>query len=364
MYSQMQPIENTALFVVPLIALLASLVFVPLVRKFALKLDFVDHPGGRKKHEESIPYGGGLAIFIVFSVLSLFIPFPFENSWAFFLSLALILIVGIVDDRSGVNAKLKFFIHFLSAFILVVPGGTQLTTLGQLLTFENMDLGWFAIPFSVMCVVYIINAINMMDGLDGLAGGKSLIIFLWLAVGAAMTGYWDVFLSLAVLSACLIGFLFYNMRHPKRSRACIFLGDAGSMALGLTIAWYAIHLSQAPTAVFAPVTIAWIIALPIVDAFGLLVARLREGKHTFEPDRRHFHHHFLEAGFTPGNATVLILLIGAAFGAIGYFGVKLGIPQPILGWLWVTLWLGHAVLVMKAGHFISLLKIIRGLWIK
>lgn len=347
------------LWLLPLLSLGLSLLAVPLVRNVAKRLDFVDHPGGRKQHEETVAYGGGVAIFLVFAALSFFIEPPFENSWAYFVALALILIVGVIDDKKGVNAKLKFGVHFLSAFIIVIAGHTQLMTLGNLLGFGDMGLGWMVIPFSVACVVYIINAMNMMDGLDGLAGGQSLIIFLWLMVASAFAGYWDAFLSLGLISGALVGFLFYNMRHPLRLRACIFLGDAGSMALGLTIAWYCIQLSQQPTAAIPAVSVAWIIALPIVDAFGLLIARLKDGKHPFEPDRRHFHHHFLDAGFTAGQANVIILLWTTFLGAVGYVGLKVGMPEPVLGWLWITLWIGHAYMTMKPQGLIRLLTKIR-----
>jgi len=351
-------IENSFLFI--FVSLVLSLAAVPWMRRIALRYDFVDKPGGRKQHEGAVPYGGGVVIFTVFALVSLFIPAPFESSVAYFISLALILITGVIDDKWGVNAKLKFSIHFLAAFILVMGGDTQLITLGNLLGFGDMKLGWAVIPFSVACVVYIINAVNMMDGVDGLAGGNSLIVFLWLMVACAIFGEWGVFLSLGVISAALCGFLFYNMRHPGRARASIFLGDAGSMALGVTIAWYCIHLSQVPTAVIPPVSVAWIIALPIIDAFGLLVMRLREKRHPFDPDRRHFHHHFLHAGFTAGQTAVIILGYSAILGGTGYVGIMVGIPEEILGWAWVALWLSHAVLVLKPEKFISFLSRIRG----
>ena len=348
-----------ALVVMPLIALGMSLLMVPLVRAIAQRANFVDRPGGRKQHEGAVAYGGGVAIFLTFSIMSFFVAAPFEDSWAYFLSLAMILVTGVIDDKYGVNAKLKFVIHFLSAFILVIAGHTQLVTLGNLLGFGDMGLGWAVIPFSVACVVYIINAINMMDGVDGLGGGICLIVFLWLIAASAFAGQWSAVLSLSLIIASLTGFLVYNMRHPFRKKASIFLGDAGSMALGLTIAWYAIHLSQVPSAVIPPVSVAWIIALPIIDAFGLMVMRIYEGRPAFEADRRHFHHHFLDSGFTPGQTTCLVLMWSAILGGIGFIGLKLGMPEPVLGWMWVALWLGHAIFVTKPACFRKLLSKIR-----
>ncbi len=237
----------------------------------------------------------------------------------------------------------------------------QIETLRNILGLGELRFGhWSGILFSIACVVYIINAINMMDGLDGLAGGKCLIILLWLMAACGIYNWWEAFGGVAILAGAIAGFLIYNMRHPFRKRAAVFLGDAGSMALGLMIAWYSIGLSQGDHPVIAPVSVAWIMALPIIDAFGLLVARLREGKHPFHPDRRHFHHHFLNAGFTVRQSTFLILLWGATLGAFGYLGLMAGIPEAVLGWLWVLLWLSHAVMVMKPDGFIRMLTKLRG----
>ncbi len=359
MAGMVEPFPVTTLIFWPALALVMSLLIIPGIIRLAVTRGFVDQPGGRKQHEAAVPPVGGIAIFAVFGLISLFVAPAFPHSWAYFLALGLILVIGVIDDRRGVNAKLKFLVHFLSAFIVVIGGQAEITTLGNLLGFGNMGTGWMAIPFSVACVVYISNAINMMDGLDGLAGGKSLIIFVWMMAACAFAGAWPAFLTLAVLSGALLGFLYYNMRRPGRPRAVIFLGDAGSMALGLTIAWFAINLSQGATAIIPPVSVAWIIALPIIDSFGLLVARLYEGRPPFEPDRLHFHHHFVDAGFSPGRATVLILGWGAFLGAIGFVGLKAGIPEPVLGWMWVALWLGHALLVIRHEKFLSVLRKIR-----
>jgi UDP-GlcNAc:undecaprenyl-phosphate GlcNAc-1-phosphate transferase len=344
----------------PLLALVMTLALMPLVRRVALRAGFVDEPGGRKQHDEAVPPIGGLVVFSVFMILLSFIDADIGSVKAYYAALMLILVTGVIDDSRGVSALLKFLIHFTAAFLLVVPGGAQIETLGNILGMGEFRLGWASIPFSIACVVYIINAINMMDGLDGLAGGLGLIILIWLMAACGVSGRWDAFNELALLAGALVGFLYFNMRHPFRKRATVFLGDAGSMALGLTIAWFCIGLSQGDRPVIAPVSVAWVIALPIIDAFGLLVARLKEGKHPFHPDRRHFHHHFLNAGFTVGQSTARILFISACLGGIGFFGLTLGIPEGLLGWLWMALWIGHACLVMRPDPFVRLLVRLRG----
>ncbi len=333
-----------------------AVIAVFILRRLALIAGFVDKPGGRKQHETPVPAIGGVAIFLTFLA---FVVTLGMMPWAFYAALALILIVGVVDDGWSMNSHLKFLIHFLAAFILVIGGGAQIETLGNILGFGELHLGIFSIPFSVACVVYILNAVNMMDGMDGLAGGNSFIIFGWLAFAAAMLGNSDALIAILLLMGAIAGFLVFNLRTPFRKHASVFLGDAGSMALGLMIAWFSITLSQQDPSRFPPVSVAWIIALPIIDAFGLLVARLRDGKPPFEADRRHFHHHFLHAGCSPSMATPLILLWSFLLGAVGFVGIRSGILESVLGWAWIALWWGHALLVIKHQKFIDCLTALR-----
>ncbi|MEK7801932.1 MAG: MraY family glycosyltransferase, partial [Pseudomonadota bacterium] len=169
----------------PLYLFLTTLIVVPIMRWVALRAGFVDNPGGRKQHDMPVPPIGGFAIFLVYMS---FLIFAGSIASSLFVALGLILVVGIIDDARGMNAKVKFVLHFLAAIILVVGGGAQIMTLGNVLGFGTLELGIMTIPFSVACVVYILNAVNMMDGVDGLAGGNSFIILAWFAVAALWAG--------------------------------------------------------------------------------------------------------------------------------------------------------------------------------
>lgn len=192
-------------FALPVLSFLATLALVPFVRKWAALSGFVDRPGGRKQHEGAVPPVGGVVIFCVFLFLSLFTEESVGGTWSFFAALALILLAGVADDSRGLDPRLKFSVHFLAAFILVLGGEVRVETLGDLLGFGEVTLGWFSIPFSVACVVYMVNAINMMDGIDGLAAGKSLMILLWL-MAACLLGDWREPLGpMGILAAALAG---------------------------------------------------------------------------------------------------------------------------------------------------------------
>jgi len=328
--------------------------------KLAARAGLVDKPGGRKKHDFAVPLVGGIAIFSAFILLSLVFT-PWMDHWVSYVALSVLLYMGIIDDAVEVNAKLKFLIHFLVAGLLVYDG-TVLQSMGDLFGTGEISFGIFGGIFTVCCIVYLINAMNMIDGIDGLSGGIAFVIAIFLFSASLMRGVVPS-LELQFLIGALVAFLMFNYRHPWRERASVFMGDAGTMALGLLLAWMAIDLSQPSAtevgALFEPISIAWLLALPIWDAFGMLTARIRRGKHPFEPDRNHFHHHFLEAGFTPGEATPLIMLYCMLLGAVGIFGASWGIPPVALTVGWVVMWLVHAQISYKHDGFIRFLKCLR-----
>lgn len=328
--------------------------------KVAIKIGLVDQPGGRKKHDFPVPLVGGVAIFSAFILLNIGFT-PFFDHWVSYLALSILIYMGIIDDAIEVNAKLKFLVHFIVAGLLVFDG-TILSSMGNIFGTGDISFGVFAPIFTVLCVVYLINAMNMIDGIDGLSGGIGFVVAIFLFSASLMKGLVPA-LELQFLIGALVAFLMFNYRHPWRERASVFMGDAGTMALGFVMAWLAIDLSQPDAteygAIFEPISIAWLLALPIWDAFGMLTARIRRGKHPFEPDRNHFHHHFLDAGFKPEEATPLIMLYCMLLGAIGVFGASWGIPTVVLTVLWVVMWLFHAQLSYKPARFVNALTSFR-----
>jgi UDP-GlcNAc:undecaprenyl-phosphate GlcNAc-1-phosphate transferase len=343
--------------VLALLAFVLTLLAVPLWIRLADRFGLIDAPDDRKLHDGLIPSVGGLAIFTVFIPLALFgSGLAFQMLGPLLAGVIILLVLGAIDDAKPVYAPLKFALHFLAAILIVWPGGAILYNMGNLFGLGPVNFGWFAPIFSVFCGVYMINALNMMDGMDGLAGGLSFVITGWLLFLTGVAGYTDLAACLAILLACIAGFLAYNLRHPFRKSAAVFLGDAGSMALGLCITWAAIHLSQGAHSPIPPISYAFIVALPIWDAFGLLVKRLKEGRHPFSPDRGHFHHHFLEAGFTPTEATPIILSYAAFIGAVGVALPMLKVPEVVLTVVWVALWAMHTYIACRPQGFINALR--------
>jgi UDP-GlcNAc:undecaprenyl-phosphate GlcNAc-1-phosphate transferase len=342
-----------------LISFLAVLAAIPLLCSLASKMGFFDQPGGRKRHERAIPPVGGLAIFPVFIVIVMLTGVNSSEAW-FFAALILLLVTGVVDDGYSLPAWLKLAFQIIAAFLLVVPGNLRIYELGDLFGSGPLWTGWMVIPFSIISVVLMINAVNLIDGLDGLAGGLGLIIVVWLGICSFNAGSLDGESHTVVLAGALAGFLVYNLRHRFRKRASVFLGNSGSLALGLTLAWLTIGLSQGEEAVIRPISVAWLLALPIYDICGQFARRISLGRHPFDPDRHHFHHHFLYAGLSDGQATAVILGISFVMGLVGVAGIWIGIPEYYLTYIWILLLLIHIYLSMRPLRYLELLLPFRG----
>lgn len=322
---------------------LCLIILIPLSYHLAHRAEWLDIPDGdRKFHRQATPRLGGVCIFSVFLFLSGFFHLL---HWSVTGSLALVLVFGLYDDAYGLRARYKFALHFLAAVILVLCGGQSVSSLGNIFGQGNIELSWLAIPFTIACVVYMQNAINMLDGLDGLAGLYSALVFgIFLAVTGDASAFGNNALCFAVLLGGLAGFLMYNMRSPFIHDAKIFLGDAGSMALGLMMAWGALSITQSHSPVLSPLSVAWILAFPIWDSFAVMVTRLVQRQPPFKADRRHFHYQVQDRGWGGHGAAMCI----TALYAIILMGVGfLPVAEPILGWGWIIGLIGHTAFILS-----------------
>lgn len=345
------------IWVLPLMALLAVIVLmVPMIR-LAPFLKLMDEPGGRKQHEGAIPLIGGLVIFPVFIAFAMLAGFSYLQYWPLYVGLFVLLVLGVVDDHKHLHPWFKFGVQCAVAVLLVIWGDAQILTLGNLFGFGEFRLGFMAVPFSLAAVVLLINAVNLMDGLDGLAAGYVSVAIGWIAFGYWQAGDVDGLGMALLLIAAIGGFLCYNMRSPFRKRARVFLGDAGSTCLGFALAWFAIHAAKdVPAPALEPMSVAWILAIPIMDTCAQFYRRVRAGLHPFSPDRGHLHHHFIHAGFSVGKATAAILVLAFLSGGYGVLGVMLGVPLYVLTLSWITAILGHMAVSDKPERYVRALS--------
>ncbi|MFZ1640647.1 MAG: MraY family glycosyltransferase [Candidatus Contendobacter sp.] len=291
---------------------------------------WVDRPNGRKHHQTPVPLVGGIAMCVACSLSMLALPAQPYACQELLIAMVLLTLIGLYDDLRAVRPAIRFVFQCGAVLVMTLGGGIVLDNLGDLFGMGDVTLvGGIALLFTLFCVVGLINAFNMSDGLDGLAGGLALIAAGWLVVllWVAPVSHRGDSDALLVLIMVIIGFLCFNLRHPWRSRASVFMGDAGSTMLGFVLTWFLIRLSQGPEAVMTPMTAVWLLALPLVDAVAMIILRIRAGHSPFAADRRHLHHLLLDCGLSDGRATALLLAMALMTGAAGVVAHRLGVPE-------------------------------------
>ena len=331
-----------------LISILFTIAYSHLFRYMAPYLGLLDKADDvRKKHIGTPALVGGIAIIMSVMTASLILSVSVPLWLA--IGAILFLLLGVIDDAVNVRPIWKLGAQFIIVLGVVLFGGVQLASLGNLLGLGDISLGFMAVPITIIAILIFINAMNMMDGLDGLGGGVNLMmlcgIFLLhklFIVDSAEQGL------LLLLIFSLLGFLLFNMRNPWRKKAMIFLGDGGSLCLGFVIAWLSIDITQVKVNDgVSPMVIAWILSLPIFDLISVTVRRLREGHHPFKPDQRHIHHLLCHKGWTVNKAVPFLIFLTAIYGAIGIFGWYAGISDTLLFIGWVCALIGHFIWTMN-----------------
>ena len=305
----------------------AAVVLTWVVRKAAHGCGILDCPDGvRKLHRSPIPLLGGVGVFgaWIFGVAvgSFFSPASTSAHGALFegirsmtggfgpslfLAAGVVLVTGIIDDAVNLRPRWKLLGQTIAASILV-GGGLALKRL-WLFGFA-VDLGWLGFVFGVVWLVGSMNSINMLDGLDGLASTLGLGISLTLAWMAWLSGNPSLGLISLALAGSLAGFLVFN--YPPAS---IYLGDSGSMLIGLLIGAVSLKesfMEPAAVALAAPLAV---LALPICDGVEVVIRRWLKGRAIFSPDRGHIHHSLQRLGWSNQRILVAICALCATTGS-------------------------------------------------
>ncbi len=277
-----------------------SIVLTAAVRAVAPRVGLTDRPDGhRKLHGGPIPLGGGVAVFLAAGAViavALVVPNPFSldirYDWLRALGFAagclILLGVGLADDRFGLRGRHKLLGQIVAAGTLVGITGLVIRTLG--IFGMEIELGLLAVPFTLFWLVGAINAINLLDGIDGLAAPLGIVIAATLSALAFLTGNPHVGFVGLVFAGSLLGFLRYNF--PPAS---IFLGDAGSMLIGLVVGALAIRASLKGAGTVLLAAPLATLALPILDSAAAIVRRRLTGRSVYATDRGHLHHRLLDA---------------------------------------------------------------------
>jgi UDP-GlcNAc:undecaprenyl-phosphate/decaprenyl-phosphate GlcNAc-1-phosphate transferase len=326
------------------------------LKRVALHVGLVDAPGGRKRHEGNIPLIGGVAMFCGFAVSTLASGELVKIYLSLLTALGVLVVVGLLDDLHDVRPGWKIVAQIVAALFMTSWAGVYVSQLGNLLGFGPVNLYGWAIPFTVVCVLGIINAINMADGVDGLAGGLSLVGLAFFGVSALVLGLHAVAIPVLIMMAAVAGFLLLNMRFPWQPRAQVFMGDSGSMMLGLFLTWFSVQIAQGEAPHLPPITAVWFLAVPVMDMGLVTVRRIVKGRDPLKAGRDHVHHVLLHAGFSPAQTVGLMLLASLLFAMAGFVAWRMGVPDWVMFCAFMGLFALYYGLSRRAWRIVRFLK--------
>lgn len=307
-------------------------IVIPQILLIAFRKQLFDLPDERKIHHYAVPRLGGIAFkpVVFFSIaLLLGISMTLEHSemlselednvqsLAFaFCSIMVLYLVGVADDLIGIRYRAKFVIQILCG-VMLIAGGIYIDDLHGILGIHAIPL-WVGYPLTILIVVFIINAINLIDGIDGLASGLCSIACLFYGLTFFMLDlYIYAMLAFATLGV-LVPFFYYNVFGNAEHGKKIFMGDTGSLTVGMMLCFLSLKLAMCGqdgnTGNVHPMVLAFSpLLLPCCDVVRVYLHRVRNGKNPFLPDKNHIHHKLLAIGMRQRTAMITIIFIAIVF---------------------------------------------------
>lgn len=349
------------------ISVFVARLIIPRILIISLRKKLFDIPDARKIHKRAIPRLGGVSFFptILFScclvlafrslagynISDLQVSYVLPECLFLICGMTLLYLTGIADDLIGVRYRQKFVVQILCACFLPISG-LWINDLYGLFGVHVIS-AWVGIPFTVLTIVFITNAVNLIDGIDGLASGLSSVALLVFGVLFIEKGLWMYSIIAFTTFGVLVPFFYYNVFGSVERARKIFMGDTGSLTLGYILSFLAVKYSQNNLVVTSYTEGAFVIAfstliVPSFDVIRVVMLRIRNGKSPFEADKNHIHHKFLAMGFTPRKALITILLISCSFSAINIFFMPwvnntVMLIGDITIWIGLNLWWDHLI---------------------
>ncbi|HUS01494.1 MAG TPA: MraY family glycosyltransferase [Chitinophagaceae bacterium] len=303
------------------LAFLITYFAIPAIIRVAKDKKLFDEPDERKVHKAVIPTLGGLGIFAGFIIATLMgVPVHLANELQYFLAAAMVIFfMGVKDDILILSASKKFMGQLIAAGIIIKFGGIQISNLqGFLGVYEIPHFASYII--TAFTIIVVTNSFNLIDGVDGLAGSLGLLTSSIFGVYFLLTG--EVMYSVMALSLAgsLIAFLIYNFSPAK-----IFMGDTGSLLIGLLNSIFAIKfmtLAASPESAIpllsAPALAFAILIVPLFDTLRVFSLRIFNRRSPFSPDRNHIHHFLLDIGFSQRMITLICVSANVVFIGLAY----------------------------------------------
>ncbi|MFT6844872.1 MAG: UDP-GlcNAc:undecaprenyl-phosphate GlcNAc-1-phosphate transferase [Flavobacteriales bacterium] len=307
-------------------ALIIVIMSTPALIKVAKLKHLVDEPSeSRKLHQNSVPTIGGVIIFLAF-VFSVAIWFPTKSRlyYEFYAellqaiqeykylmaSLVVLFFIGLKDDIIGVSPVKKLIAHMVVAFILVIMADVRIVSMHGLFGMDLLPY-WASILLSGFTYIVVVNAYNLIDGIDGLAAGVGIVTTLFFTTWFYLGGNVPLAVFSAAMAGALIGFLVFNFSPAK-----IFMGDSGSLVVGLVICVLSIRMIEFDgeylpvrlQQVSTPVLVMAVLSYPLIDTLRVFILRSIKGNSPLLPDKNHIHHQLLKKGLSHRQTSLVVII--------------------------------------------------------
>jgi UDP-N-acetylmuramyl pentapeptide phosphotransferase/UDP-N-acetylglucosamine-1-phosphate transferase len=294
-------------------AMIISYTMIPKVVEISKAKLLVALPNGRTSHTGAIPTLGGIAIFAsIITGAGLFMPTDMPGEFQFMVpALVLLFFIGLQDDIAGIRARDKLAGQIIASLIVIIGANVRITTLHSFLGIEEIPY-LVSVLLTLVIFVGLINAFNLIDGIDGLASGLGIVISAVFSIWLFMLGKEHYAILACALTGSLIAFFHFNVFGARNK---LFMGDTGSMLIGMIFAILAVNVLSCPVPTNSflymkafPVVVMSLMIIPVSDTLRVMILRMLNGKRPFSADRTHLHHDLLRMGFTHLQASVIIVL--------------------------------------------------------
>ena len=301
-----------------LLSFVIVFVSVPSIVKVAQYKQFYDEPGQRKSHHRNIPNLGGISIFAGLIVATgLFTDLSLSKElMQVLVAMVVIFFIGIKDDILIIDPAKKLYGELIAAVIIVILGDIRFTSLHGFLGIYDIN---YISSISLTCfvVIVLINSFNLIDGIDGLASGIGIVVSLTFGIWFYLTGYHNYAILSAALLGALLAFFGFNVFGKENK---IFMGDTGSLILGLIMSVLVIKFNEENITYNGPYKISsapavsfGILIVPLFDTLRVFTLRILRGLSPFHPDKNHLHHRVLKLGFNHVESTAVLSSVNVMF---------------------------------------------------
>lgn len=325
-----------------------------------------DNPEARKLQKEPVPVLGGLAVYIgVLAGLAVALciaPTTVGPLLPVVLMMAVMLYTGSLDDIMGVPAATRLLLEIGAVLVLVYGSGQSINTFHGLWGIYHLP-NYVAVPLTVFAGVGIINAINMVDGVNGLSSGLCVVCCALFGISFLQLGDMPDALLAFVMLAAIVPFLLHNV-FGSTSR--MFIGDAGTMTMGIITTWFLIRIlntSVAPEALSPGIGLVSmclaLLIVPVFDTLRVMTMRIVRGLSPFHPDKTHLHHAFVDCGFSHCFTAFCEVLIGLVTYGLGFASHHLGASVSVQ--LYITIACG---ILLVWGPYVFLSRAQDNRWIQ